>query len=149
MTALTGTLQNSAIFSRSDEGHFPLRAANQDVRLDTDLPEQPNGMLSRFGFQLGCRFQIRNQCQMNVQTIFLANIQRELPNRFQERLAFNVTDRPADLGNHDIDVLAGELADATFDLVGDVRNHLHRFAKKLAATLLFDHFQVDLPGRVI
>ena len=37
-------------------------------------------------------------------------------------------------------------ADEVLDLVGDVRNHLHRAAQVVAAPLLADDALVDLPG---
>ncbi len=40
----------------------------------------------------------------------------------------------------------GAQADATLDLVGDVRDHLHRAAEVVAAPLLADHVFVDAPG---
>ena len=40
-------------------------------------------------------------------------------------------------------------ADAVLDLVGDVRNDLHRAAEIVAAPLLLDDRQVDLAGRPV
>ena len=41
------------------------------------------------------------------------------------------------------------VADAVLDLVGDVRDDLHRAAEVVAAALLLDHRQVDLAGRPV
>ena len=92
--------------------HFAFGAANQDIWLDTDLSELPDRVLGRFGLQFRRRLQVGHQCQVNVQAIFFADIQRKLPNRFQERLAFDVADGSADFGDHDIDFVAAQLADA-------------------------------------
>ena len=42
-----------------------------------------------------------------------------------------------------------QLRNDAFDFVRDVRNHLHGLAQKLAAPLLVDDRQINLPGRVI
>ena len=45
--------------------------------------------------------------------------------------------------------VAGPAPDELLDLVGDVRDHLHRAAEVIAAALLADHALVDLAGREI
>jgi GAF domain-containing protein len=44
---------------------------------------------------------------------------------------------------------AGAALDEFLDLVGDVRNHLHRLAEVVAATLLLEHALVDLARREV
>ena len=80
-----------------------LGAANQNVGLNTDLPQLADRVLRRLGLQLLGRLQIRHQREMNVQAILLADIERELADRFQKRQALDVADRAADLGDHDVD----------------------------------------------
>ena len=82
----------------------PLGAADQNVGLDTDLPQQADGVLRRLGLQLAGRLQVRHQRQVDVQAVLLADVERELADRFEERLAFDVADRAADLGDDDVDV---------------------------------------------
>ena len=90
----------------------PLGAADEDVGLNTDLPQLADRVLRRLGLQLAGRLQIRHQREVDVQAILLADVERELANRFQERQAFDVADRAADLGDHHVDVVVGQLADA-------------------------------------
>src|ERR1019366_5196381 len=48
---------------------------------------------------------------------------------------------------HHTDVgIAGAEHDAALDLIGDVRNHLHRGTQVVAAALLGDHALVDAPS---
>ena len=54
---------------------------------------------------------------------------------------------PADLDDDDVDVLVGQAPDAVLDLVGDVRDDLHRAAEEVAPALLLDHGAVDAAGR--
>ena len=112
MTASIGTLQNRAIFSRSSRLKRPLGAADQNVGLNTDLPQLADRVLRRLGLQLAGRLQIRHQRQVDVQAVLLADVERELADGFQKRLAFDVADRAADLGDDHVDVVAGQLADA-------------------------------------
>src|SRR5207247_2368484 len=76
-----------------------LSAADQDVRLNTDLPQFADGVLRRLGFRLAGGFQVGNQRQVDVETVLFADVEGELPDRLQKRHPFNVADRPADLGN--------------------------------------------------
>ena len=79
-----------------------LGAANENVRLNTDLPELADRVLRRLGLQLLGRLQIRHQREVNVEAILLADIERKLANRFQKRQALDIADRAADLGDDDI-----------------------------------------------
>ena len=127
-----------------------LGAADQEVRLDADLPQGADGMLGGLGFELARRLQVRDQGQMDIKAILAADIERELADRFQERQALDIADRPADLGDHDIDVVAGQAVDGRLDLVGHVGNHLNRLALvKSPLAFLLDDRQVDLSRRVV
>ena len=98
-------MQNKAIFSRSSRLIELFGATDQNVGLDTDFAQLADRVLRRFGLQLAGRFQVRHQRQVDVQAILLADVERKLANRFQKRQAFDVADRAADLGDHDIDVV--------------------------------------------
>ena len=63
------------------------------------------------------------------ETAVPADLVPDLADGLEERLRLDVADRPADLGDHDVDVVAGHLQDARLDLVGDVRDHLHGVAE--------------------
>ncbi len=69
----------------------------------------------------------------------------ELADRLEERQAFDVADRAADLDEHEVDALVAA-GDELLDGVGDVRDHLHGAAEEGAATLLGEDVLVDAPG---
>src|ERR1051326_3896779 len=82
---------------------------------------------------------------MDVQDVFLAPVPAELADRFQERQALDVADGAADLADRDVVAFGGRL-DAPLDLVGDVRDHLHRAAEVVAAPLFAYDRLVNLAG---
>ncbi len=84
-----------------------LGAADQHVGLDTDLPKLADRVLRRLGLQFLGRLQVGHQRQVDVEAVLLADVERELANRFEERQAFDVADRAADLGDHHVDVGVG------------------------------------------
>src|SRR3546814_3765063 len=57
--------------------------------------------------------------------------------RLDEGQRFDVADRPADLAQHEIEIVGVGLRER-LDRVGDVRDHLHRRAQIVAAPLLGD-----------
>ena len=120
-------------------------AAQQHVGLDADRPEVAHAVLRRLGLQLSGRADEGHERQVDVERVLAADVEAELPDRLQERHAFDVADRAADLDQHDVHV-AARLADGVLDLVGDVGNDLHRPAQVVAAALLLDHREVDLAG---
>ena len=69
----------------------------------------------------------------------------ELADRLEERQAFDVADRAADLAQHEVDVLVVG-GDEVLDRVGDVRNHLDGRAEIVAAALLGDDLLIDAAG---
>ncbi len=126
----------------------PIGAAQEDVGLDADRPQVADAVLGRLGFQLAGGADERHQRQVDVDAIVAADVLPELTDRLEERQALDVADRAADLDQRDVGV-AGAAADGILDLVGDVRNHLHRAAEVVAAPLLLDHALVDLAGRPV
>ena len=106
-------------------------------------------MLRRLRLQLRGRLQIGDQGEVDVEAILLAHVERELADRFEERLAFDVAHRAADLGDDHVDAGGGGLEQGRLDLVGDVGDDLDGLAEELAPPLLVDHREVDLPGRVV
>ena len=93
----------------------------------------PTRVLRRLGLGLAGRLQVRDQRQVDVQAVLLADVEGELADRFQERQALDVADGAADLGDDHVDVVGGQLADGRLDLVGDVRDDLDRPAQVVAA----------------
>src|SRR5574341_1193317 len=120
-------------------------AAQQDVRLDTEAGQLLHAVLRRLRLHLAGGADERHQRQVNVQNVLAAAVPAELANGFEERQAFDVTDRAADFADDDIVAFRG-LQDAPFDLVGDVRDHLHGAAEVLAVALVGDDAVVYLPG---
>ena len=112
MTASDRHIAEQGDFFAIVESHLSLSATDQNVGLNTDLSEQTDRMLRRFRLELRGRLQIRHQRQVDVEAIFLADVQGKLPDRFQERLAFDIADRAADFGNHDVNIVAGKFANA-------------------------------------
>ena len=53
----------------------PLATTDENVRLDTDFTELPHRVLRRLGFQLCRGLEVRNKCQVNVEAVFLTNVQ--------------------------------------------------------------------------
>ena len=66
---------------------------------------------------------------------------------FEERQDLDVADRAAHLGDHNVHIGGSELADALLDLVGDVRDDLHRSTEVLAPPFIGEHLLVDRSGR--
>ena len=122
-----------------------LGTANENVRLDSDLHELADGVLGRLRLQFGGRRDEWNQREMNEEGVVAADFLAELTDGFEERQRLDVAHRPADLRDDHI-VIRCEPADRALDLVGDMRNHLHRRAEVLAATFLGDHGEID-PSR--
>ena len=118
-----------------------LAPAQDHVGLDSDALQFLDRMLGRLGFQFPRRFQVRHQGQMQEHRPFAAELVPELADGFQERQAFDVADRAADLAQHEIlvvDVAQGEF----LDRVRHMRNDLHRRAKIVAPAFLLDHVRV-------
>ena len=126
----------------------PIGAAEQDVGLDADRSQVAHAVLRGLRLQLAGGADEWNQREVDVQRVLAADVLTELANGFEERQALDVADGAADLDEHDVDV-RGDRADAVFDLVGDVRNHLHGAAEVIAAALLLNDRLVNLAGRPV
>src|ERR1700761_5812365 len=104
-------------------------------------------MLRRLGLELAGVADVRHERQVDEHAAPPSDIDRELPDRLEERQRLDVAHRAADLGDHEVDVagLRHQL-DPVLDLVGDVRDDLDGGAEVVAATLATDHGVVD-PAR--
>ena len=85
---------------------------------------------------------------MDIEYVLASEVPAELTDRLEERQALDIADRAADLDDREVGALGG-VADALFDLVGDMRNHLHGRAEVIAAALLLNHGVVDLAGGAV
>ena len=127
-------------------------AADQDVRLDSDFAQFDDAVLCRFRFHLAPGSDVGYQRDVNVHHAVVPDVFFELTYRFEERQPFDIPNGSADFSDQDIDVRfavvsARSFVNARFDLVSDVRNHLHGAAEVVAAPLFFDHGAVDAAGR--
>ena len=87
---------------------------------------------------------------MQERAVARAHLQAHLAHRLEEGQRLDVADRAADLDDGDVDLVAGAAPHEVLDLVGDVRDHLHRLAEVVAAALLLEHALVDLArGEVV
>jgi len=107
-------------------------------------------VLRRLGLELAGDVDERHERAVDVHHVVAPDLVSELADRLQEGEALDVADGAADLGDDHVDVvrLRGQL-DAALDLVGDVRDHLHRRAQVLALALAADDPLVDRPGGVV
>ena len=123
---------------------------HNDVRCDSHALQFLHGVLRGFGLVLAAGFQIRHQRHMDIQRVLPADLDADLPDRFDERLALDVADRAADLGNDDVRVrLLADPVDEPLDLVRHVRDDLDRRSKISALPLLVEHVGKHLPGRQV
>ena len=107
-------------------------------------------MLRRFCLQFAGSPDIRNQCDVNIKHIVAAYFFLYLPDGFQERQAFDITDGTADFGNDDIGiVIVANTVYAVFDFIGNVGNDLYRVAQIITAPFFLQHRPVDLASRDI
>ena len=122
-------------------------SANQNICLNPTFHQLTNRMLRRFCFQFPTRSQVRQQCQMDNHRIVLAQFPLQLANTFYVRKRFYITDCPSNFCNNDVIILFGKHLYSAFDFVGNVRNNLNCFPKKITFTLLFNNSLVDFPSR--
>ena len=126
-------------------GQCPVAAAQQDLRLDAEAGKFPHRLLGRLGLELSCRGNPRNESRVHADRLVAAEVVPQLADRFDERQAFNVADRPTNLANDEVqsvDLGQREL----LDRVGDVRDDLDGGSEIITAPFLGDDVAVDSPG---
>ena len=125
-------------------------AQNDDIGMDAHALQFLDRMLRRLGFVLKAAAEVRHQRHMDVKHIICILLKPDLTDRFQERLAFDIAGRAADLGDDHISAgLLADLIDEGLDLIGDVRDDLHRFTEEFSAALLIEDVPVYLAGRQV
>src|SRR5438105_15201339 len=77
-------------------GELTLGAADENVRLNTDLTQPADTVLGGLGLGFPGSLEIGNERQMDVQAVLLADLEGKLANGLEKRQAFNVADRAAD-----------------------------------------------------
>ncbi len=123
-------------------GDFPVRAHQKDVRGNADGTQFLHGMLRRLRLEFARRRNPRHQCQMHIDGVAARQFVAELANRFEEGHRLDVADGSADFAQNEI-VIVIAFEDELLDLVGNVRDHLHRGAQIVATTLFFQNVLVD------
>src|SRR5262249_9912830 len=126
-----------------------VRAANDDVGMDTDPAQFVHRMLRRLRLELAGRLDERDERDVDVDDVLGPYLPAELADRFEKRQRLDVAYGAADLRDDDIGgVRLGGTADARLDLVRDVRDHLHRRAEEIALALLAQNGVPDRAGAV-
>src|SRR5712691_3622984 len=155
--ALFADVEQRAVIDVREEGDLLpdvgrqlfVRAADDDVRVDTDAPQFVDGVLRRLRLQLARRFDERDERHVEVQHILGADLAAELADRLEERQRLDVADGAPDLADDDVrGCRDGGRADARLDLVRDVRDHLHGRTEELALPLLAQDGVPDRAGGV-
>ena len=129
-----------------------LGAANDDVWLNADLAQLGDRLLRRLGLRLTRRLDVRQQRDMDETDIFLTNLERVLPECFEEKQSLHVAHGAADFSDEHIDIriFFRDFVNARLDLIGHMRNELHGLAQILAAPLFADYRVEDLTrGKVV
>ena len=79
-----------------------VRAADDDVRVDTDAAQLVDRVLRRLGLQLAGRVDERDERDVQVEHVLGPDLAPELADRLEERQRLDVADRAADLGDDDV-----------------------------------------------
>ena len=120
--------------------------AHDDIGLDATAAQLGDRVLSGLGLLLAARPDERNQRDVDVAHVVASRFLAELADRLEEREDLDVTHRAAHLGDDHVDIVGGQSVDTTLDLVGDVRDDLHRLTEVIAATFGSEHRLVDGAG---
>ena len=124
-----------------------LGTAYNNIRLDSHTLQLFDRSLGWFGLHFAGCFQIRDQCDMDQDRIFMTNFMLELTDRLKEWLTFNITDCTAGLNDGDMHIFGCVIPiKSAFDFVGNVRNDLNGSAAVIAATLLLKNGPVYFSG---
>ena len=145
ITADLGTLQNRAIFSRSLSGSGRSQRHSRTSGWTPEAGQLAHRMLGRLGLQFAGGGDPRHQRGVDADRLVAAKVVAQLADRLDERQAFDVADRAADLADDEIESVG--IAEREFlDRVGDVRDDLDGRAEIIAAPLLGDDVAVDAAG---
>ena len=120
--------------------------ADNDIRIHSVLTHQLDAVLSRLGLQFLRGSQVRDQGQVHHQAVLIRKFPLQLTHRLNEGQAFDVTHCSADLRDHDVISLGSQQFHATFDLIGDMWDHLNGFAQVGPFPFFVDDRLIDLAG---
>ena len=128
--------------------NVPITSAKQNVRLNSYAQHFFYAVLCRLGFLLARGGNVRHQRHMHEERIFCTEFQAHLPDGFQKRQRLDVANGSANLYNYYVHVRRDFLDDC-FNLVRDMRNHLHGFPQVITAPFLGENGFVDSACRPI
>src|SRR5881398_946892 len=101
-------------------------------------------MLRWLSLHLTRRGDERHQSQVNEDRVLAADLVSELSDRLKEWQRFDIADGAADFDD-DYVALGRQPLHCALDLIGYVRNHLHRGPEILATALLGDDVEINPP----
>ena len=123
----------------------PIRPAQKNVRLNSHTQKFLHRVLRRLGLQLARRGNKRHQRHMHKQSPLAPEFLPHLADGLNKRQRLNIADGAANFHQHHIHILR-DLLHRRLNLIGDVRNHLHRLPQIVAAPLLGNDLLVNAPG---
>ena len=127
--------------------HAAVCAQNDDVGAYAHALQLLDRVLRGLGFVFVRAGDVGHQHHMDVAAVIPSLLQTNLTDGFKEGLALDIAGGAADLGNDHIRLGGGgQVIDVALDLVGDVRDDLHRLSQISALTLLVQHVPVHLAG---
>src|SRR6185295_15322901 len=103
-------------------------------------------MLRGLGLQFSGTRNERHQGKVDVDRVIARKIVAKLTDGFKIRQPLDVADRAADFAEHEVKTfiaVTGEILDG----IGDVRDHLNRGAKVVAAPFARENVLIDATGR--
>ena len=119
-------------------------AQHDDVGLDAEAPQLLDGVLRGLGLHLVGRRDIGHERDVDVADVLGAGILLVLTDGLDERLALDVADRAAELGDDHVGVrLFLNAAELGLDGIRHVRDDLHRAAEEVAMAFARDEVLVD------
>ena len=135
--------QRDLIFHSRADG--ALRAAQQNIGLNTDAAQLFHAVLGGLGFQLLGGGDPGHQRHMHEHAVVAPLLMAHLADGFHKRQRLDVAHGAADLHDHHVHV-GRDFAHGGFDLVGHVRDHLYGLAQIIAAPLARNDLLVDAAG---
>ena len=116
-----------------------IRAHDENVRLDALAQEFLDRVLRGLALELAAAGDGHDERHMDEEHIFAPALGRDLTDGLQKRLALDVADRAADLGDGNVGLAVVHVVNAALDLIGHMRDDLHRAAKITALTLAVEN----------
>ena len=130
--------------------HRLVDARDDDVGRDAHALQFLDGVLRGFALEFARARNVGHERDVDEAAVVAPHLAGDLADGFDEGLALDVARRAADLGDDDVGVRRlADLIDEGLDLVGDVRDDLHRLTEIFARTLLVEHVPIDFARREV